>query len=255
MTTRTIDLNADLGEGFGRYRLAEDAELLSLVTSANVACGFHAGDPITMRETVAAAADRGVVIGAHPGYPDLLGFGRRELGATPAEITAYVIYQLGALNAVCRARGTRVRYVKPHGALYNRAAADRPAAAAIAAAVHQVDPELVLLGRAGSHLIAAARAAGLRTASEAFADRAYAPDGSLVPRSEPGAVVHDVEAVVARAVRMVREEQVATSAGTTISVRADSLCIHGDTPGAIALVRALRTRLADHGIAVAPFAP
>jgi 5-oxoprolinase (ATP-hydrolysing) subunit A len=254
MTMPTVDLNADLGEGFGRYRLAEDAELLSLVTSANIACGFHAGDPITMRETVAAAADRGVAIGAHPGYPDLLGFGRRELGATPAEITAYMIYQIGALDAVCRARGTRLRYVKAHGALYNRAAADPTVAGAIAAAIHQVDPQLVLLGLAGSHLIEAGRAAGLRTATEAFADRAYAPDGSLVPRSESGAVVHDVEAVVARAVRMVCEERVTTTTGDVITVRADSLCVHGDTPGAIALVRALRARLVDHGVAIAPFA-
>ena len=251
---QTIDLNADLGEGFGHYRVGADAALLPLLTSANIACGFHAGDPMTMRETVAAAVRSGVAIGAHPGYPDLLGFGRRELDATAAEVTADVIYQIGALDAVCRAGGTRLRYVKPHGALYNRAAIDRPIADAIADAIRRTDPTLVLLGLAGSEMIAAGRAAGLRTAAEAFADRAYARDGTLVPRSRPGAVVDDVERVVARALRMVTSHTVTAIDGTDLAIEADSLCVHGDTPGALALVAALRARLDLDGVAVAPFA-
>jgi 5-oxoprolinase (ATP-hydrolysing) subunit A len=249
----TVDLNADLGEGFGPYRLGSDAALMPLLTSANIACGFHAGDPMTMRETVAAAARHGVTIGAHPGYPDLMGFGRRDLSATPAEITAYVIYQVGALDAVCRAAGTRLRYVKAHGALYNRAATDRVAADAIADAIRLADPSLVMMGLSGSALIAAGEAAGLRTASEAFADRAYANDGTLVPRSVAGAVVHDADAVATRALRMVTTGTVVAIDGTSIAVRADSLCVHGDTPGALALVQALRAHLDHHGVHVASF--
>jgi 5-oxoprolinase (ATP-hydrolysing) subunit A len=249
----TIDLNADLGEGFGQYRLGADAALMPLLTSANIACGFHAGDPMTMRETVAAAASHDVAIGAHPGYPDLMGFGRRDLSATPSEITAYVIYQIGALDAVCRASGARLRYVKAHGALYNRAATDRPVADAIADAIRLVDPSLVMLGLSGSELIAAGAAAGLRTASEAFADRAYASDGTLVPRAVAGAVVHDADAVASRALRMVTTGSVTAIDGTEVAIRADSLCVHGDTPGALALVRALRTHLDRHGVRVASF--
>jgi 5-oxoprolinase (ATP-hydrolysing) subunit A len=249
----TVDLNADLGEGFGPYHLGAGAALMPLLTSANIACGFHAGDAMTMREAVAAAAKHGVVIGAHPGYPDLQGFGRRDLSATPAEITAYVIYQIGALDAVCRAGGVRLRYVKAHGALYNRAATDRVVADAIAEAIRLVDPSLMMLGLAGSQLIAAGDAAGLGTAAEAFADRAYARDGTLVPRSVAGAVIHDTEAVVARALRMVTTGSVTAIDGTDVAIRADSLCVHGDTPGAVALVRALRTHLDHHGVRVSPF--
>jgi UPF0271 protein len=252
---RSIDLNADLGEGFGVYRIGNDAELLSLVTSANIACGFHAGDPLIMDQTVAAAVARGVAIGAHPGYPDLLGFGRRDLAATPDEISAYVVYQLGALQAVCAARRTRMRYVKPHGALYNRGASDVAAAAAIASAVQAVDPALVLLGLAGSALIEAAQAAGLRTASEAFADRAYAEDGTLVPRTRPGSVHHDIGAAVEQGLRIARDGRVTTIDGHECDVRADSICVHGDTPRAVEVVRALRAALIDVGISVAPFAP
>ena len=250
----TIDLNADLGEGFGAYRVGEDAALLTLVTSANVACGFHAGDPLIMRQTVGVAATRGVAIGAHPGYPDLLGFGRRDLAATPAEITAYVLYQVGAMQAVCHAAGTRLRYVKAHGAMYNRAVADGGAAAAIAEGVRAADPGLVLLGLADSQLLTAARAAGLRTAAEAFADRAYSSDGSLVPRSDPRAVIHDVDAVVTRTVRMATAHHVTTIDGTDLHVHADSICVHGDTPGALELLRAIRRGLASAGVTVAPFA-
>lgn len=252
--TYIIDLNADVGEGFGQYRLGDDAQLLPLLSSASVACGFHAGDPIVMRETVATAVRHGTTVGAHPGYPDLQGFGRRDLDATPAEITAYVLYQIGALDAVCRAAGTRVRYVKAHGALYNRGAADPAAAAAIAEAVRLADPELVLLGLAGSHLIDAGRAAGLRTAAEVFADRAYASDGSLVSRSVTGAVIHDAAAVASRAARFVTTGRVTTIDGSDLAMRGDSICVHGDTPGALALVRAIRTQLGADGIAIAAFA-
>jgi 5-oxoprolinase (ATP-hydrolysing) subunit A len=245
----TIDLNADLGEGF-----ATDAEVLSLVSSANIACGFHAGDPLVMRETVAGAVRGGAVIGAHPGYPDRDGFGRRDLDASPAEITAYVIYQIGALDAVCRAAGTRVRYVKPHGALYNRAATDPVAAAAIASGVHLVDPTLTLLGLAGSQLITAARAAGLATASEAFADRGYRRDGTLAPRSIAGAVITDPEAVARRAARLVIDGRVETIDGYSLAIEADSLCVHGDTAGAASLLRLVRQRLAADGVRIAAFA-
>ena len=250
---RSIDLNADLGEGFGAYRHDQDAELLELVSSANVACGFHAGDPLIMRTTVAAAVKNGVAVGAHPGYPDLLGFGRRDLGATPSEITAYLIYQIGALQAICHAAGTRLRYVKAHGALYNRAVVDRSVAAAIAEGVRSADRELTLLGLANSNLLTEGQAAGLRTAAEAFADRAYARDGSLLPRSQPGAVIHDVEAVVARTVRMASTGRVTSIEGDELNVPADSICVHSDTPGAIELLRAIRRGLADAGVEVVPF--
>jgi UPF0271 protein len=252
---RSIDLNADLGEGFGRYRIGNDEELLSVVSSANIACGFHAGDPLTMRETVAAAIARGVAIGAHPGYPDLMGFGRRELGASPDEIGSYVVYQVGALRAVCAAQGARLRYVKAHGALYNRAVTDRAVAAAIATAVRAVDPTLVMLGLAGSALIDAGREAGLRTASEAFADRAYAGDGSLVPRTQPGAVLHTIDAAVGQGIRLARDGRVRIVDGRDLEVHADSICVHGDTPGAIELVRSLRNALTAAGITVTAFAP
>jgi UPF0271 protein len=237
----TIDLNADLGEGFGPYRPANDADVLSLVTSASIACGFHAGDPVVMRETVARAVARGVTIGAHPGYPDLLGFGRRAMAASADEVTAYVIYQVGALAAVCHAAGTRLRYVKPHGALYNRAASDPVTAAAIATAIHLVDSSLMLLGLAGSALVDAGRAAGLEVAAEAFADRAYQSDGTLVPRDVPGAVLTDHTAVAAQAVRL--------AVGGV-----DSLCVHGDTAGASTLLRTVRDALTARGIVIAPFA-
>jgi UPF0271 protein len=237
----TIDLNADLGEGFGPYRPANDADVLSLVTSASIACGFHAGDPVVMRETVARAVARGVTIGAHPGYPDLLGFGRRAMAASADEVTAYVIYQVGALAAVCHAAGTRLRYVKPHGALYNRAASDPVTATAIATAIRLVDSSLMLLGLAGSALVDAGRAAGLETAREAFADRAYQSDGTLVPRDVPGAVLTDHAAVAAQAVRL------AVSG-------VDSLCVHGDTADASTLLRAIRDALTARGLTIAPFA-
>lgn len=248
MPGRTVDLNADMGEAQG-----DDATLVGLVTSANVACGFHAGDPMIMRATVEAAVRAGVAVGAHPGYPDPRGFGRRDLAATPAEITADVLYQIGALQAVCRAAGTRVRYVKAHGALYNRAAKDAAAASAIAEAVRFADPSLVLLCLAGSLMIECARAVGVATAEEAFADRAYSPDGSLVSRSVPGAVLSDPSVVAARAIRMVTDGTVEALGGGTVRLRADSLCVHGDTPGALEIVRAVRRALAERGITLASF--
>jgi UPF0271 protein len=248
-----VDLNADMGEGFGRYRLNDDA-LLATVTSASIACGFHAGDPLVMRETVTNALAHGVTIGAHPGYPDLVGFGRRDLSATPSEIEAMVVYQMGALQAVCVAAGTRLRYVKPHGALYNRAARDSATADAIARAVRSVDSSLILLGLAGSALIEAAARVGIRSVSEAFVDRAYRRDGTLVPRTEAGAVLEGAGAVAERALRMVQTGTVLSADGAAVSIRAESLCTHGDGPDAVAIVRAVRTRLEQAGISVASFA-
>lgn len=250
---RTVDLNADMGEGFGRYEL-DDSALLDVVTSASIACGFHAGDPVVMRDTVAAAMRHSVTIGAHPGYPDLVGFGRRELAASAAEIEALVVYQIGALQGVCSASGARVRYVKAHGALYNRAARDAAAADAIARAVRAVNPTLALLGLAGSELIRAAERVGIRAVSEAFVDRAYRADGTLVPRSEPGAVLHDADEVAERAVRIVQMGTVQAIDGKMIDINAESLCTHGDGPHALAIVRAVRERLERAGIQVAPFA-
>jgi UPF0271 protein len=244
-----LDLNADLAEG-----LAAEAEVLPLVTSANLACGFHAGDPLAMRRAVALARTHGVVVGAHPGYPDRAGFGRRDLGASAEEIAADVLYQIGALAALCRAEGVALRYVKPHGALYNRAATDPVAAVAIAEAVRLADPALVLLGLAGSAMLHAAAGGGLRTAAEAFADRAYLSDGTLAPRARSGAVLTDDEAVVRQALGIVRDGCVTTLDGGTHALRADSLCVHGDNPRAPALLRLLRERLAAEGVTIAPFA-
>ena len=248
-----VDLNADIGESFGRYELPGEDELLSLITSANVACGFHAGDPMVMQRTVSAAAGRGVTVGAHPGYRDLIGFGRRELAATPAEIAADVVYQVGALDAFCRTAGTRVRYVKLHGALYHRAADDKDVAKAVAFALRQLDQELVVLGPEGSAMLQAANATGLDVAREAFVDRAYQPDGRLVPRNLPGAVLDDAESIAERALRMVQDRYVVAIDGTRCIVRADSLCVHGDGPKAVAVVRAVRQRFDQEGISLAAF--
>lgn len=248
-----VDLNADIGESFGRYELPGEDELLSLITSANVACGFHAGDPMVMQRTVSAAAGRGVTVGAHPGYRDLIGFGRRELAATPAEIAADVVYQVGALDAFCRTAGTRVCYVKLHGALYHRAADDKDVAKAVAFALRQLDQELVVLGPEGSAMLQAANATGLDVAREAFVDRAYQPDGRLVPRNLPGAVLDDAESIAERALRMVQDRYVVAIDGTRCIVRADSLCVHGDGPKAVAVVRAVRQRFDQEGISLAAF--
>ena len=250
----TIDLNADLGEGFGHSRSSEDEALLDLVSSANIACGFHAGDATTMRDTVRAAASRGVAIGAHPSYPDIPGFGRRELGLSPREIRFHVSYQLRAFRDICSAENARLSYVKAHGALYNRAAKDSSAAVAIVQAICDVDPSLMLLGLAGSEMARAAQRGRLGFAAEAFADRAYKADGSLVPRKEPGAVIHDVQTAVKRAITVVKSSTVTADDGTTLGVVAQSLCVHGDNPDALPMLRELRATLESSGVRIAPFA-
>jgi 5-oxoprolinase (ATP-hydrolysing) subunit A len=250
-----IDLNADLGEGFGVWRLGDDEALLEVVTSANVACGFHAGDPVTMRRVCASAVDHGVVIGAQVGYRDLHGFGRRRIEIDADELAADVLYQLGALEGCARPAGSGVRYVKPHGALYNTAMDDREQADAIAAAVASFDRSLPLLALPGSAMEDAAHAAGLPFIPEAFADRAYLPTGRLVPRGQPGAVHADRLAIVAQAVQLARFGTVTAVDGTRIEVPVESVCVHGDTPGAVHLVREIRRTLADAGIEPAPFRP
>ncbi|HHY95126.1 MAG TPA: LamB/YcsF family protein [Firmicutes bacterium] len=248
----TVDLNADVGESFGAYRLGDDAELMKHITSVNVACGMHAGDPLIMRCTVALAKEAGVAVGAHPGYPDLQGFGRRHLALTPEEVEAFVIYQVGALQAFCRAARVPLWHVKAHGALYNLAVRDAAVADAIARAVARVDPGLILVGMAGSESLRAGERAGLRVASEAFADRGYNPDGTLVARDRPGAVIHDPGVVVERVIRMVKEGTVTCNDGSEVAIRADTICFHGDTPGAADLVRLVRKGLEQAGMAVAP---
>ncbi|WP_440556802.1 LamB/YcsF family protein [Streptomyces sp. SCPE 10] len=249
-----IDLNADLGEGFGRWRLTEDEQLLSVVTSANVACGFHAGDAVTMRRVCELAAERGVTIGAQVSYRDLAGFGRRAMDVPPAELAAEVAYQIGALEVFARAAGARVAYVKPHGALYNRVVHDEEQAGAVIDGVLLADATLPVLGLPGSRLLELARKAGLAAVPEAFADRAYTDEGTLVPRGRDGAVVSDAEAVVERSVGLARSGVVTSHSGARIQVRARSLCVHGDTPGAVELARRVRTRLLAAGVRVEAFA-
>lgn len=248
-----LDLNADLGESFGRWRLGDDDALLGLITSANVACGFHAGDPLTLRRTCAAAAARDVRIGAQVGYRDLAGFGRRFIDVAPDDLAADVLYQLGALDGLARVAGARVRYVKPHGALYNAVVRHEGQAAAIVEAVRAYDPGLSVLGLPGSALLSAAEASGLRTVAECFADRAYRADGSLVPRTEPGAVIEDVDTVVARAVRMAVAHEVVAADGTVVTVTAQSICVHGDTAGAVEIAAAVRSALGRAGVTVTAF--
>lgn len=248
-----VDLNADVGESFGAWVLGDDAALMPHLTSANVACGFHAGDPATLARTCRLAAEHDVVIGAQVGYRDLAGFGRRFVDIAATDLAAEVTYQVGALDALARVAGSRVRYVKPHGALYNAVVHHRAQAAGVVDAVRALDPTLPLVGLPGSVLLELAAAAGLPTVTEAFADRAYAADGTLVPRSLPGAVISAPDEVVARAVRMVTEGTVTAVDGTDLPVRADTLCVHGDTPGAVALAAAVRAGLERAGVALAPF--
>ncbi|GAC1324644.1 MAG: 5-oxoprolinase subunit PxpA [Mycobacteriales bacterium] len=250
-----IDLNSDLGEGFGRWTLSDDAALLDVVTSANVACGFHAGDPGILRRVCAQAAERGVTIGAQVGYRDLAGFGRRFLDIAPAELVDDVIYQIGALDGFARVAGDRVRYVKPHGALYNAVVTHEAQAAAVVEAVRLYDASLPILGLHDSAVLRLAVATGIPVVSEAFADRAYTPEGRLVPRSSPGAVLDDVEEVVARCVELARAGTVHAVDGTVVDVRPRSVCVHGDTPGAVAMARRVRAALAEAGIRVEPFLP
>ncbi|MEO3775758.1 5-oxoprolinase subunit PxpA [Micromonospora sp. B11E3] len=249
-----MDLNADLGEGFGIWRLGDDEALLDVVTSANVACGFHGGDPSTMRRVCAAAAERGVAIGAQVGYRDLAGFGRRHIEYGFTELRDEVTYQIGALDAFCRAFGTRVRYLKPHGALYHAAAVDQAQAAALVAAVNDYDRELPVLCAPGSVLAQLAVGAGVRVVAEGFADRGYLPNGSLVPRTALGALVTDPDQVAERAVRMATERTVVAVDGTIIPCQVDSICLHGDTPGAVASATMVRAALLDAGVQLTPFA-
>jgi UPF0271 protein len=248
-----MDLNSDLGESFGRWVLGDDEAILGVVTSANVACGFHAGDPTTLRRTCAAAAERGVVVGAQVGYPDLAGFGRRFLDVEPERLTDDVLYQIGALEAMCRVAGTAVRYVKPHGALYNAVVHHEEQAAAVVAAVRAYDAALPVLGLPGSALLRAADAAGLRTVREFFADRGYTREGALVPRSTPGAVLHEPREVAARVLRMAREAVVTAVDGSEVAVEAESVCVHGDSPAAVAMATAVRAELEGAGLAPRPF--
>ena len=246
-----IDLNSDLGESFGPWPMGEDAALMDSISSANVACGFHAGDPGTMRATIALARQKGVAIGAHPGFQDLAGFGRREMKATPAEVEDLVLYQVSALAGIASAQGVRLQHVKAHGALYNMACRDRALADAIARAVAALDPSLILFGLPNSELLRAGQEAGLRVAAEVFADRAYDPDGSLTSRAKPGSVIHDTQKVVDRAIKMARDNKVIAVDGSTIALQADTICLHGDTPGAAEHARVLRRGLEDAGISVA----
>jgi UPF0271 protein len=263
----SIDLNSDLGESFGHWRLGDDEAMFAQVTSANVACGFHAGDPLTMRRSVGLAVRHGVALGAHPGYRDLAGFGRRAMDASPAELAAEALYQVGALDGIARAHGTRVRYVKAHGALYHRLGTDADAAQAFADALAAyaggigAPPDagelqvgrLVLLGAPGTALEGAAAQAGLRFAREAFADRGYAADGALLPRGAAGAVLTDPQAVAERAVELAATGGVRLDDGRFLALRPDSICLHGDTPGAVALATRVRQALADAGVGVRTF--
>ena len=245
-----IDLNCDMGESFGMYKMGLDEEVIKHISSANVACGFHAGDPMWMRHTVRLAEEHGVAVGAHPSFPDLVGFGRRNVSVTPEEAKADLIYQIGALSAFTHTKS--LQHVKPHGAMYNQAVNDEALARAICEAVLEVDPTMILVALAGSRWVLIAKEMGLRVAREIFADRALNPDGTLVPRSSPGAVIEDVDEVAERSLKMVTQGRATTIAGDEIEVQAESLCIHGDTPGAVEMAATLRTGLEAAGIDIVP---
>lgn len=247
---KKIDLNCDMGESFGRYTLGSDPDLMNEISSANIACGFHAGDPAVMRRTVRMAIEKGVAIGAHPGLPDLEGFGRRRMEVSPEEVFDMVTYQLGALQAFARQEGGIVRHVKPHGALYNMAAADKPLAEAIAAAVHAIDSSIVLFGLSGSELIHAGQQYGLKTAAEVFADRTYQEDGSLTPRSRPGSLIEDPSQAVGQVLQMVKKGTVTTVSGAEIQIQAETVCIHGDGAHALSFAQMLRAALREEKVAV-----
>ena len=249
---KKVDLNCDLGESFGNYTCGMDASVIPHISSANVACGFHAGDPLVMQKTVALAAKYGTAVGAHPGFPDLVGFGRRNMAVSPAELKAMVIYQVGALKAFCRSQGVTLQHVKPHGAMYNMAAKDRKLADAICEAIAEVDSNLILLGLSGSEMLKAAEAKGLRCASEVFADRAYEPDGSLTPRALEGSVITDEEEAIKRVLQMVKSGTVVARNGQVIPIRADSICLHGDGVKAVEFARRIRQALTDSGVEIVP---
>jgi len=246
-----IDLNCDMGESFGRYSLGDDAAMLAYVSSANIACGLHAGDALVMQQTVQLALQAGAAVGAHPGYPDLQGFGRRAMALTPEEVEAVVLYQVGALAGFARAQQAELSHVKPHGALYNQAAKDRSLAAAIARGVARFSKNLILVGLAGSCLVEMGAAAGLRAAAEGFADRAYQPDGTLAPRSQPGAVLVDPEQAAAQALRLVKTGILITSGSQSTTLPVETICLHGDTPHALSFASAVRIALNQAGVQVA----
>lgn len=250
----SIDLNSDLGESYGAWKMGDDAAMLSIVSSANIACGFHAGDPLGIRHTVKAAVEKGVVIGAHVSYPDRVGFGRRDMDATSAELISDVIYQIGALQGIARAAGARVAYVKPHGALYNRIAYDAKQGQAVIDGIKEIDPNLVLMGLAGTPILKLAEKSGLKTVAEAFADRAYTPNGELVSRREAGSVLHDTAVISERMLRLAREGTLEAIDGSIIKIEAHSICVHGDSPDAVAIAQAVRQRLEADGIAISAFA-
>lgn len=249
-----IDLNCDLGESFGRYTLGLDEQVIPLITSANVACGYHASDPLVMEQTVARAKAAGIRIGAHPGYPDLQGFGRRNMDVSPAEAKAYTMYQLGALDAFCRAKGVRMQHVKPHGAMYNMAGKDYALAKGIAEAIYEYDQELIVMALASGQLVQAAKDVGLRVAREYFTDRAYEPDGSLVNRRKEGAMITDEDEAIERAIRMIREHKVRAVDGTDIELQAESICVHGDGAKALEFVRKIRSAFEKEQIEIVPLA-
>lgn len=243
-----VDLNCDMGESFGAYKMGADEEILDYITSANIACGFHAGDPATMRKTVQLALDKGVGIGVHPGFQDLVGFGRREMKISPQEAYDIIVYQIGSLYGFVKAEGGKLQHVKPHGALYNMAAKDISLSEAIAEAIYKIDPELILYGLAGSKLINAGRKIGLRTANEVFSDRTYQQDGSLTPRTYPNALITDALEAVNQVIRMVKEGRVRSLQGTDVSIKADTVCIHGDGKEALEFAKTLSAALKETGI-------
>ena len=249
---KKIDLNCDLGESFGNYKIGLDDEVIRHISSANVACGFHASDPLVMQKTVALAKENGVCIGAHPGFPDLVGFGRRNMSVSPSEAKALVQYQIGALDAFCKAAGVKLCHVKPHGALYNMAGKDEILALAVCEGIFEYDSNLILLGLSGSKMIEAGKKIGLRTASEVFADRAYEDDGSLVARSKPGAVITDENLAVSRVVEMVKNGRVTSITGNEIEIKADSICLHGDGVKAVEFAKRIKEELLKNDVEIVP---
>lgn len=247
-----IDLNSDLGESFGHYKIGMDDKIIPLITSANVACGWHASDPVVMEQTIRMAKEAGICVGAHPGFLDLMGFGRRNLNVSPAEAKAYTAYQLGALGAFCHAHGMKMQHVKPHGAMYNMAAKDYALAKAICEAVREYDENMIVMALSGGEMIRVAKELGLRTALEVFVDRAYEEDGSLVDRRKEGAMITDENLAIERVVRIVKEQKVTAITGKDIDIKADSVCVHGDGEKALAFVAKIRERLTAEGIEICP---
>ncbi|WP_422447756.1 LamB/YcsF family protein [Thermoanaerobacterium sp. DL9XJH110] len=247
-----VDLNSDIGESFGAYKIGMDEEIAKFISSANIACGFHAGDPMVMDRTVDISKRNGVAVGAHPGFPDLAGFGRRNMDISPAEAKNYIVYQIGALQAFCRSRGIKMQHVKAHGALYNMAAVDEKLASAIAEAIAAVDENLICVGMANTAMQRAAEKAGLKFACEVFADRNLNPDGTLVSRKLPNAVIHDEELACKRVLRMVKEGVVEAVDGSLVKVKADTICVHGDNPQAVEFANKIKKTLEENGVIIAP---